>query len=231
MSEQPTFQFGITKETKDSNKAPLLVATKVENNAMFPSGWKFPVSRLVSIVSNHAYKTKNGDKAVLQFIFKDSEGRQHVHIEWEQDPNDAKFDKKYEGLNVRIKHIYTAIFTTFPEGGIGKGATSFADYFDKIREDFYAVTTEAKEGEERKLIFPTVGLFTKVTYFNGNLGFPLSPNFLEKAVQGQACKLLTINLKHDKLEAESVSKPAGIPGMPSTPSADALPDFGTGGFN
>lgn len=217
--------FGITKETKASNNAPLNVAKQVTNNPLFPNGWEFPITSLVNIVANPTLEKKDGSTtSVLQFIFKDKDNRQLTHTEWELDTNDEKFSTKLEGLNVRIKHIYTAIFGDFPQQGIGSEATSFTEFFELVKKSFDSRVIG--EGESAKKIYPTIPLFTKVTYYKKNLGFPLSPNFLEKVVDKQPCKLLTINLSYDTLEAPKGGA-SGIPGMSGTASPDLgdLPSF------
>lgn len=226
MSEQkPKGMFGITSETKDSNASPLLVATKLTTpDPQFPSGWKFPIANLVKVTSNNEYEKKDGSLVpVLIFIFKDTDGRQHTHMEWEVEQDDAKFKEKKDGLDVRIKHIFTAVFNKFPKGGIGTDAISWGDFFNKVRDTFESITTG--EGEAKKVFYPTVPLYYKLTYYKARMGFPLSPNFLERVVKGQPCKTLGINLAYDKLESSANSKPAGIPGIADAPSGDDLPSF------
>lgn len=202
--------FGITTETKSSNFTPLKVATKLDTpDPRFPYGWSFPIARLVNVVANPEYETKNGKKAVIQFIFKDRNGSQYTHIEWEQDPTDVKIKEKMDGLNVRIKHIYTTVFGNFPEQGIGANAKSFADFFDKVAKAFNEAVNEA--GSK---IYATKDLYYKVTYYNGNVGFPLSPNFLEEVKKDKPCNL-NINLKYDKID--------------STATASTNPMFNIGG--
>lgn len=198
LQESNGLNFGITVETKSSNFTPLKTATKLTApDPKFPYGWQFPIATLVNVIAIPNYSTKNGDKAVLQFVFRDKDGSQHIHFEWEQDPSDAKIKEKMEGLNVRIKHLYTAAFGTFPEEGIGRGATSFADFFAKVAEAFNSV----KDSEGRK-VYATKNYYYKLTYFNGNLGFPLSPNFIEPVHASKACSL-NINLKYDTLDSKT----------------------------
>lgn len=193
--------FGITSETKSSNFTPLKVATKLTTpNPIFPYGWEFPIARLVNVVDNPAHDTKNGKKAVLQFIFRDKDGSQHNHIEWEQDPTDNKFKEKMNGLNIRIKHIYTEVFGNFPKEGIGVGASNFAEYFKAISNAFNSVV----DGDGKK-VYATRNYFYKLIYFNGNLGFPLSPNFICRVENNKACNL-NINLKYDEIESKESNR-------------------------
>lgn len=219
--------FGITKETKEKNIAQILVATQVPKSALHPSGWAFPVGNLVNVVFNPELKKKDGSTApVLQFVFRDKDKRQHTHTEWEIEGNDAKFAEKLEGLKVRVKHIYTTIFGSFPEEGIGTKASNFPEFFSQVAHAFNSQVTG--EGENAKKIYPTVNVYIKLTYYKSNLGFPLSPNFLEKAVQGQPCKLLTIDPRYDKIEPEAKSSARGIPGLDGGVADDDLPSFENG---
>lgn len=223
--------FGITQETKSSNSVPLLTPTKLDTpSAEFPSGWKFPVARLVNVVSTPDFAKKDGSTVpVLQFVFKDADQRQHTHIEWEIEANDAKFQDKVGYMNSRIKHIYEAIFGSFPEKGIGTNATSFAEFFNAVADAFNSVTrTIKKEGEEDKKVkaYSTIHLYYKLTYYKGNLRFPLSPNFLERKEANKPCKTLTINTQYDIVEQQEKSKPSGIPGVTGgTEGGDDLPSF------
>lgn len=216
--------FGITSETKASNNAPLLVATEVKGNPQFPSGWRFPIARLVNIVSTPEFEKKDGAKvAVLQFIFKDKDGRQHNHTEWEVDDGDTKFKEKKDGLDVRIKHIYTTIFGQFPEKGIGTEATSWGEFFSLTEQAFNNITIG--EGDEKKKVYPTIPLYYKLTYYKARMNFPLSPNFLERFVKDKPCKTLTINTTYDKLQPTVSGGGRGIPGVSGGGTIDDLPSF------
>tara|TARA_R110000796_G_scaffold61674_7_gene142641 strand:+ start:75 stop:806 length:732 start_codon:yes stop_codon:yes gene_type:complete len=221
-------RFGVTSETKTSNNTPILVASKIENDPQFPNGWKFPICRLVNVACNPSFEKKNLDKvAIIDFIFKDADGRQHIHREWEVDENDSAADKKMDGLNIRVAHIYSAVFGSVPQGGIGSDATSFADFYTKVALAFNSELIV--EGDKQIKKYSRVNLFIKLTYYKANFGFPLSPNFLEKVVQGRPCTTLAINTTYDKLQAATAS--SGVPGMGAMPgmgagaSSDDLPDF------
>lgn len=225
--QAPRKGFGITSETKTSNNTPILTATKVENDPQFPNKWKFPICRLVNVVINPSFEKKNLDKvAILDFVFKDADGRQHIHREWEVEENDTNFEKKLEGCNVRLAHIYSTIFGGVPKEGIGANAVDFKDYFTKVA---HAFNSQLTEGEKPVKKYSTVNLYIKLTYYKSNYGFPLSPNFLEKVVQGKACTTLSINTTYDKLEPATSNIPSGIPGMGGAAgSGDDLPDFDNG---
>lgn len=230
MSELKKGMFGITSETKETNATPFLVATKVEGDKQFPNGWKFPTCTLVNVTANPAFeKSDKSVVAILDFVFVDADKRRHIHREWEQDPLDANFDKKHEGLTVRINHIYKAIFPKLPEGGIGTGASNYAEFFEAVSLAFNTptVTIKVDGGEDKKVKYYTqVLLYYKCTYYKTNFGFPLSPNFLERVVHGKPCLLLTINPAFDILEPTKKAIP-GIPGMSGgTDMPDNLPDMG-----
>jgi len=232
-AKKETGMFGITQDTKSTNNVPLLTPTKLEGtNSEFPSGWKFPVARLVNVVCNPEFAKKDGSTTpILQFVFRDADQRQHTHIEWVVESDDAKFEDKRGWMNSRIKHIYEAVFGSFPEKGVGTNATSFVEFFNAVAAAFNGVVTTKKVGDEEKKVkyYPTVNLYYKLTYYKGNLKFSLAPNFLEKKEASKPCKLLTIDLKYDNVEPDVKAKGTGIPGMgaSSSPSSgtDDLPDF------
>ena len=222
--------FGITKETKSSNNTPILVAKQVENNPMFPNGWEFPIARLVNVVFNPEFEKKDKTLVpVLDFIFKDNDGRQHIHREWEIELIDTSFQTKLDGLKVRIKHLYTTIFNKFPSNGIGEDASSFADFFKKIADAFNSVVVKEGEGEDVKNVkyYSKVYLYIKLTYYKTNLGFPLSPNFVERVIKDKPCKMLTINTTYDNLKPAKSNMGNGIPGVAGGTAMDTgeLPDF------
>lgn len=219
MSENK-LNFGITQETKATNAIPILVATKVENDTRFPNGWKFPVATLVNVVYNPEFDTKDGKRAVLQFVFRDADKRQHTHIEWEVDNDDAKVSEKLDWLSVRVKHIFTTVFGGFPKEGIGNTATNFKEYFDAIGKAFNDRVDEA--GHK---LYAKTPVYIKLTYYKKNLGLPLSPNFLEAVIKDSPCKTLNIHPVHDKLEPSGGgAKGVGLPPMGS--GMDDLPSFG-----
>lgn len=217
--------FGVTKETKAVNSAPLLTATKLSApDPQYPAGYKFPIAHLVNVVFNPELKKKDESTTpVLQFIFKDKEQRQYTHTEWVVEDNDSAYDTKMEGMNSRIKHIYTAVFSKFPDSGVGTEATSFANFFELVAKAFNSITTG--EEDKKKRVYPSIPLYYKLTYYKTRLGFPLSPNFLERVVANQACKLLAINPTYDKLEPQGAAKGGGIPGIGGGAPEGDLPNF------
>ncbi len=203
--------FGITKDTKASNVVPMLPPTKLETpNSYFPTGYKFPVANLVNVVFNPELETKNGNKTVLQFIFKDKENRQYTHTEWEIDATDAKFNDKLDWMGQRIKHLYVNIFGSFPnEKGIGTNAKNWKDYFKAVKEAFEVPKIE-KDGKQI-FAYSQVDLYMKLVYYKKNLGFPLAPNFVQRRVKDKPCKLAI--KPSESIEVSVGSTPSGLPTM------------------
>ena len=221
--------FGIGAETKASNNVPIPPVTQGTPTSVYPTGYIFPMSKLVNVISNPEFEKKDLSKvAILQFVFRDKDGRQFIHTEWPVESNDAKFKEKIEGMNVRIKHLYLVTFGTFPAQGIGKTASSFGEFFNIVADEFNSKTYVPKgspEGTKPKKLYSAYDFFLKLVYYKDRLGFPLGPNFIERVnPQAITCKQLTINPRYDHITPNggSSSSGGGIPGMPST---DELPDF------
>lgn len=201
--------FGITSETKESNAIRVLPPISIEPSRLFPNGFKFPLVNLVNVIAKDKFETKNGETQVVQFVFKDKDGRQYIRTEWAQDPSEEKYQKKMIALNSRVKHIYVQFYPTFPKEGIGVKAKGFFEYFKAIEVAF-------KENAE----ISKVPLFIKLIYFNGNLDFPYSPNFLQRAGKDVVCKL-EVNLKYDHIK-QTESAAGGIPGLPGEGAGDDI---------
>lgn len=220
-------QFGITQETKSSNNIPFDAPYKDKETGK----WKFPYGFLTAVVAEAEKETKKGKKTALTFTFKDDKGHVFNHIEWGFEPTDEKAEKKIEAMNTRIKHIYTQ-FAEFPTAGIGAKAKSFHDFFKAVAEAFTG------KGEDAKPIYKNadnknIPIWIKVIYGQGNnVQFPYAPNFLEKVIPNQDCKL-TVNLQYDVVEQKAATggmafaKPGSIMGAPADlDSAMAnMPDF------
>lgn len=198
-------KFGITEETKSSNSA-----------GYDKGGFHKATLQSVSVEE----VGKNEKYTVLSFKFLDHEGiKTFVHSEFMVSETDENADKKIAGMNTRIKHIWEAFRKELPTDskgnkGLGTDATSFEDFFRKIAEAF---NTKGHEGtpiyknKEGKFI----PVWIKLGYYGtkGNIGFPLSPNFIERLTESNIVqpKVLTINLKYDKIEQ---TKPASnVPGQ------------------
>ena len=201
--------FGITKDTQDSNSIKMLPPLKKEPTKRYPSGYHFPIAKLVNVVAKDNFETKNGETQVLQFIFRDSDGRQHIRTEWAQDSTEEKYMKKMDALNVRVNHMYKQYYNTIPEGGIGTGTSDFFSYFKAIEEAFKANKEIHK-----------INVYLKLVYFNGNLDFPYAPNFLEKVIKDKPCGL-EVNLKYDHIE-QSAPTNTNIPGVNGGGSDDDI---------
>lgn len=191
---------------------------QASNSARFKGGLHKAV--LVSVVFNPAFAKKdNTTTAILQFNFVDLDNvRKHTHIEWELVTTDAKFAKKLEAFNIRIKHLIEA-YIKFPEGGVGKGAKNVAEYYEMIAKAF-------NEGKNGKAIYKTddaklIPVHIKLVYFNNNLGFPYSPNFIE-VVRADKETTLIIDKRYDKVEQTDAPSSAAAPGIVIAPDNDFL---------
>jgi len=196
--------FGITTETKSSNTVGY---DKGGIHKAF----------LTDVVFEEV--GKDTKYQVLSFKFTDVEGiKKFTHSEFAIQATDTDYAKKLNGMNSRIKHIWEA-FAAFPTTGIGVGATSFEDFFQKVAVAFNTSgenqTPIYKKKNGEKLI-PFLN-WIKVAFYNkkGNIGFPLSPNFIERIKEDgsnqTASKTLTWNNKYDHEKQPSAPTPGGIP--------------------
>jgi len=192
--------FGIDKDTKAGNNIKMLPPLKKEPTKRFPSGWSFPIAKLVNVIAKDKFETKNGETQVLQFIFRDAEGRQHIRTEWAQDPEEEKYMRNMNALNERVNHIYINYYGATPEGGIGKDANGFFEYFTAL-ENAFKVNKDLHK----------IPVYLKLVYFNGNLDFPYAPNFIETVVKDKPCNL-EVNLKYDKV-VQTAPASISIPGI------------------
>lgn len=201
MSEQKLRGFGVSNETKVSNNVKMLPPIKLDAATdEFPNGYQFSASKLVNIGANNEFKTKNGDRTVLQFTFKDSENRIYVHTEWALEADDEKYDGKMDALNSRIGHIYTEALGALPSEPIGAGVDTFFAYFQAFETAFKSHENIGKAVMYTKLVFNQ----------SGNLNFPYAPNFLQRLATNTPCKL-EVNLKHDSIEQSGGG--SNIPGI------------------
>jgi hypothetical protein len=191
-TENNEMTFGVSADLKSKNLTP------------FNPG----INKAALIEVKREEVGKDAEKyLVLSFTFKDLEGnRTHKHSEFTVSNTDADRDKKINGMNVRLKHIYEA-FAPFPQAGLGVGAKSWEDFFDKVATSFNTGANGKpifyREVEDKKV---PIHVFIKVSYQGKKekLGFPLSPNFIERAVEGQQSpKTIVIDKKYDKLEQSS----------------------------
>lgn len=181
---------------------------QASNSARFKGGIHKTV--LLNVVLNTIKKKDGTETKALQFTFVDLDNvRKFIHTEWTVDPSDAKFGKKLEALNIRFKHIYEA-YSKFPEAGLGKGATTFVQYLELLA---IGINT----GKAGKPIYKTddgklIPVYIKLTYFNNNLGFPYSPNFLEVIKEGKETTL-TIDKRYDTVEQTDAPSGNTMPGI------------------
>jgi len=223
-------KFGITKDTRSAGVNLFPAPTKIEATKQFPNGYKFPVGRLVNVVSENEYDTKNGKQAVVEFVFSGAKSRVQTHTEWAVDPTDIKADKKLEGMQSRIKHILEQVGLGMPKDGIGAKAASYEEFFDAVAEEFNKHVILEDEKPVKKYYKKRV--YLKLTYYKTNLNFPMFPNFIQLAEDDKGTILpcnLTINPTYDnieptKTEGESFSNVDGSGGGAAGDLSD-LPDF------
>lgn len=215
--ETSGMSFGVTVETKSKNTTPF--------NPGFSKGY------LTSVKKEVIGKTEKF--TVLTFVFKDVESvKTHRHSEFMVKAGDKDFDKKMNGLNVRLKHIYEG-FAKFPDGGIGVGAKSFEEFFDKVSDAFEKGANGKpiyQKHEEGKPSASTL-VWLKLTYDRkDNLGFPLSPNFIERIGESNQTQPKTLNIdkKYDRLEQANNTASSASPMMGNTGmvGGDKVDDFG-----
>lgn len=206
--------FGVTNETKSNNSV-----------SYDSGGFKKAILKEVSFEE----VGKDVKYKVLSFKFVDEAGiKTFTHSEFPVDMESADAAKRMEGLNVRLKHLYTA-FAPFKE--FGTTAKNFDEFFQQTAEAF-------NTGNEGTPIYKTdkgfKSVWLKLGYYSKknptNIGFPLSPNFIEGitgAENSQKPKSLAINNKYDIIEQPKTAQPnggvmgAGNPGIHT----------GTGGDN
>lgn len=187
-------------------------------DAQFPKGGIYG-GYLTKVAYEEIPKKDNPDIKfdTLSFYFTDVEGRKYKHTEWavKSDDADARV-KAVKAQNIKIKHIFEA-FQPVPTEGLGKGAKDWKEFFSKIAEQF-------NTGKGGKAIFEMdnsgkmvcIPVWFKLTYYRDNLGFPYSPNFIERNM-GKA-SLLTINPTYDTIEYQKKNNEnlaSGLPGAQS----------------
>lgn len=220
-------KFGVTEETKGSN------------NVNYEKGG-FKRAFLTEVKREIVGKEGNTKYNVLSFNFLDHEGiKSFKHSEFELEANDPDFNKKLEGMNVRLKHLYQA-FAPFPATGLGIGATSFIDFFDKVAIAFN--TGGANNTPIYKTDKSSILVWLKLAYYNkkGNIGFALSPNFIEKIgsdnkgtpVNNQTePRGLVMDNRYDKAEQPKPGTSNGaVMGAGATPGAIHTGNTDDGGF-
>lgn len=192
--------FGVTTDTKSKNSTP------------FTGG----IHRAYITEIKKEEIGKDTKYNVLTFLVSDVEGiRTYRHSEFIPTIENARlFAKQGESeqdalnrmknmLNVRIKHIWEA-FAPFPASGVGVGAASWDDFFQKVSDAF-------NTGREGKSIFTKdsgdkqipVSVWLKLVYNKKNsITMPMSPNFIEKITEATATtpKTIVIDKKFDKIE-------------------------------
>ena len=205
-------EFGITADLKSTN------------TAAFKAGIQKGFLTSVKCEQRQNKKDETAPFTVLVFSFVDLEGaRKYDHVEWVVNGEDAKAKDKVKASNVRIKHIFES-YLTFPTNGIGVTAKSWEEYFNAIVKAFETM------GKDGKPIFKTeegkfIPIWLKFTYFNNKLGFPYSPNFIEKIKEGKETTL-AIDKRYDIIEQTDAKSPmGGHPGLDGNAVPDDISNF------
>ena len=214
MSEtQDGMNFGISEDLSASNKVP------------FKSGIQVGI---LTSVKGHKKTSKKGEEyEVLEFNFVDLKNEaSYEKIEFAIKPSDVKGADKQKAMNIRIKHIYEA-YQPFPAGGLGNGAKNWLEFFEAVAKGFN------ENGKDGTPIYKKDGKYIpvhlKFTYFNNQLGFPYSPNFIDVVKEGRET-ILRIDKNYDQLEQieakpKNAIAPGGSPVFGGVTSNDEFENF------
>lgn len=224
----------VTTETRGGSGIPIPAPIKLNSyNAQFPTGYKFPVVRLVSVRFNAEKEMKVANsnetttKPVLEFLFKGEKDEQFTHIEFPIEGDDTeKVQGSTDALLSRIKHIWEETMgLPVPDSLSGE---SFADFFKNVADSFNKEKiTILKDGKEKSVAkYPRVKLYLKLSYYKTNLQIPRFPNFVQKAEVDNKlipCISLLINPQYDKTEPSLKASTSNNTGLDN--------DFGTTDFS
>ncbi len=209
-------QFGVTTETKSRNQTPIKAG--------------FTKAILTKVVKEIVGKDENNKFTILTFYFIDIEGiGTYKHTEWIIKPTENKAKDKQNWLNSRIKHLYEA-YAPFPANGIGVGATSWEDFFDKVASAFNTgnngIPIYQRTDKDKTLPIVT---WIKLTYYKQELKFPNFPNFIERVTENNIAepKILFIDKKTDVIKQPDSAPTTPILGAtPGVVGSGSKDDFG-----
>lgn len=171
---QPEEQFGIGADVNSSNLVN------------FPGGYN--KGELVGV---KAHEIGRGEKFwVLDFTFKSLDRiNTFVHREFipkgkstNKETTEENYKTRKGWFNSRVKHIWEAYYAFPSTTGLGQGAKTWTELFQKIANEF----NTAKNGKEIYLDYngesaTYIPVWLKNTYSNdGDIQFPLLPNFIER---------------------------------------------------
>lgn len=225
-------RFGVSKDQQGGSFVSIPAPIKLPAHTdQFKTGYEFPIGRLVLVKFNPEKEVKSNGvpepKPVLEFLFKDAKDRQLTHIEFPIDDDDAKFDQKMEWLNQRLKHIWDEAIgaQSFPDEGLGSNANNFAEFYEDVALQFNKVKTSQEA--DAKTVYSQRPLYIKVVYNRNRLQFPLFPNFLQRAKNGDKLEpviTLTVDPTRDNIEPSKTVNAAAYTGGTDK-------DFGGGGIS
>ena len=212
-----TKKLGISKDLQASAGIPIPAPRKLDKaTQQFPNGYDFPIAQLVKVYCDPKKVVKrNGEdteEAVLGFVFATAGGnntpkKQYTSIEFPIDSDDDNFDKKFEQLASRIKHIFCEVIgeSKFTEEAMT--GDTFEEFFTNVAAEFnkHKVTTGEGDAAKTVPVYTKNSVYIKITYYKDRLQTPLYPNFVQKAYNGTqpiACELI-INPTYDKIEAQA----------------------------
>jgi len=213
-------KLGIRKDLEAKAGIPVDTAKKLEsNNPQFPTGYKFPIVKLVNVVfTPNKEVERNGEKIptpILSFVFKGEGDKQFTSVEFPLDYDDAKFDMKLEALQKRLRHIFDETIGTdkFVEGSMD--GDTFAELFENVAKAFNSFTTTRGEGENAKTVklYAEHTHYFKVIYYQTRLQIPMFPNFIQRVLgtdkQPVPCELRIV-VGTDELEPKAKAKVSGF---------------------
>lgn len=202
----------IDKNTAGSSVVKIPVPFKLKDRTpVYPNGYEFPICKLIKVDFDPEKEIKSAEgivkKPIIIFTFRDGKNREFVSREFPIEDTDADKDVKTERLTNRIKHIWDVTL------GDDKLSTmkgeNFKEFFKSVADAFKSHVTVTNDNK-KVFEFSTYPLYIKLTYFNSKVGFPLFPNFLQRAVDTNnkkiPCDTLEIDPAYDKLEINSTNR-------------------------
>lgn len=214
--------FGINSSVRSQAEVPIVPdATK-----------PFHKASLVAVKAT-TFKKKNEEEVpVLEFLFKDPTGRVLRHTEWYIEYGSKDDQVRFERSASRIKHIFEAFRKLNDDEVLGaidiaailgkatgiesddENKKVFEAFYKKIAEDFAALGDISKSF-----------VYILTVYDNqGNVGFPLLPNFIEPFKEGSQPRTLNVNPKYHTVVPPTITrKAAAAGGAGAAPSVDDLP--------
>jgi len=192
-----SLNLGIKKDLVAKAGIPIDPPLPIDKPTQFFKAHKFPIAILEKVEYDPAQKSvdkQTGEESfspVLNFIYKDTVNHEKKITDkyFPLDPESDSFEVRLEGMQKSIKHIFEEIIGADKFDEADFTGTSFPEFFNNVANAFNKVTidkTVKVEGKEEPEVVPTktytlVPVYLKLVYFNGRLGSPMFPNFVQKA--------------------------------------------------